>query len=320
MHIPDGFLSAPVAISSAALSAAAIGYATWRARRTVPSSQAPLLGLSAAFIFAAQMLNFPVGYGTSGHLVGAVLACVLLRPTAAIIALTSVLILQCFMFADGGISALGANLLNMAILGVVCGYSVWRIGVWLMPKRPALAAGIAAWLSTVIASAACAGEIALSGKAEARLLFPALIGTHCLIGIGEGMITAMILAAIARLSPSLLQQASSPARHSRLSAAIVFGCISAIALALFIAPFACGWPDGLEHVATSLGFDTAAGPVLTALFPDYRIAGIFNQGLSTFLAGLAGTLTILALTVTVAVLFSRQRIPNETAPVQSAAE
>ncbi|MDR7465106.1 MAG: energy-coupling factor ABC transporter permease, partial [Armatimonadota bacterium] len=126
MHIPDGFLDTPTAIAGGVLAAAGLGLALRTVRRTLPHRAVPLVGVAAAFIFAAQMLNFPVAGGTSGHLIGAVLAAVLLGPSAAVLVMSSVLILQAFLFADGGITALGANIFNMALVASLLGYALYR--------------------------------------------------------------------------------------------------------------------------------------------------------------------------------------------------
>jgi cobalt/nickel transport system permease protein len=296
MHIPDGFVSLPVGASTGLLAAAGVSYAIWRTGRTMPKARAPMLGLSAAFIFAAQIINFPVIYGVSGHLLGAALAAVLLGPSAAIVALSCVVLLQCFMFADGGLSALGANTLNMGIIGVISAYAAYR-AVLLVTRdrhRPA-AAAIAGWVSVVITSLACASQIALSRKIEARLVIPAMLFTHALIGIGEALITAMVIGSLEKARPELLDQ-SRPQTASRWGSVLVYGTLASLALALFVSPFACPWPDGLEHVAARLGFDTAAAqPVLTGWMPDYRIA-VFGEGkLSTAIAGAVGTICVLAL-------------------------
>src|SRR5580698_7066556 len=151
MHIPDGFLDAKTAIAAGALSTAAIGMSLWQTHRTLPRKKVPLMGLSAAFIFSAQMLNFPVAGGTSGHLVGGVLASVLLGPSAAVLVLTSVLTVQCFLFADGGLTALGANIFNMGVISSVGGYYLYRACWRLMPthRGQITAIAFACWVTTV---------------------------------------------------------------------------------------------------------------------------------------------------------------------------
>ena len=164
-----------------------LGVALRQARTHLPARRVPLLGLSAAFVFAAQMLNFPVAGGTSGHLIGGVLTAVLLGPGAAVIVISTGLIVQCFLFADGGITALGANVFNMALVGGVGGWTVYR-AVSMFSKNlrsRLLAAALAAWISTMLASVACAGELAASGTVDWSVGWPAMVSVHALIEIGR---------------------------------------------------------------------------------------------------------------------------------------
>lgn len=316
MHIPDGFISAPVGIAAGILSAAGVGYAIARTDKTLPRNRTALLGLSAAFVFAAQMLNFPVINGTSGHLVGAALAGALIGPSAAVIAMTAVLIVQCFMFADGGITALGANLFNMAILGVVASYAVYRALLTMFGQgRVALAvsAGVAGWASTVLASLACAGEVSLSGKVQASMIVPAMLFTHILIGIGEGLITALVIASLASLRPEMLKAEDAPPA-SAIGPTLVFGLLISLGLAIFVSPFACPWPDGLEKVAQRLGFDGAAiEPLVPGIMPDYTVTKLGESGLSTALAGAVGTLAVFAIVMIAVRLLALRKSEPATA-------
>ena len=234
----------------------------------------PLLGLTAAFVFAAQMINFPVAGGTSGHLIGAVLTAALLGPSAAVVVISAVLIVQCLMFADGGLSALGANVFNMGVLGGVGGWAIYhavsRAVKGLFGR--VLAAAFAAWCSTVLASVACAGELAASGTVAWSVALPAMAGVHMLIGVGEGLITALVLAAIARARPELLapggdRDVVSPVgRVRRLDRPGAGALRVAPGLPLAGRP----GPDGRV-----LGFaEKAAAPVLAAPMPDYEMPGI----------------------------------------------
>jgi cobalt/nickel transport system permease protein len=308
MHIPDGFLDAKTAAATAVLAAGGVGVALRQVRRQLPRRKAPLLGLAAAFVFAAQMLNFPVAGGTSGHLIGGVLTAVLLGPSAAVVVLASVLIVQCFLFADGGVTALGANIFNMALVGGVAGYAIYRVVFgWSRDARTqVMAAAFAAWCSTVLAAICCAGELALSGTVAWRVAFPAMANVHMLIGFGEGLITALVIVAIARARPELLQQ-DAPATFGPV---VVFGLLISLGLALFVAPFACSWPDGLEKVAGALGFDhrAAATPLVPSPIPDYALPGIQSAGGATAWAGAIGTVVVFAL----AWLLARALVPKET--------
>ncbi len=207
MHIPDGFLSAPVAVAGYAASAAVLVLAVRRSGQTLEERQVPLLGVTTAFVFAAQMLNFPVAAGTSGHFLGAVLSAVLLGPLNACLVFAAVLVIQCLLFADGGLTALGVNMFNMGIVGTVGGYAAFRGIAALLPRsRRAFlfAAALASWFSVVAAAAACAIELALSGTVPIGLVLPAMGAVHALIGLGEALITAATLSVILAARPDVV--------------------------------------------------------------------------------------------------------------------
>jgi cobalt/nickel transport system permease protein len=213
MHIPDGFINAGVSAAAGVASIGGIGVSLKKAGETLEDKQAPLAGLVAAFVFAVQMLNFPVASGTSGHLLGGVLAAVLVGPWAGAICITLVLTVQALFFADGGLSALGLNVLNMAIVGGIGGYAVFVAARGVLPKtRPmvALASAIAAFLSVIMASIAFFIEYALGGVGEVSLgaVFAAMVGVHALIGVGEAVITALAVSAVLAVRPDLVYGAS----------------------------------------------------------------------------------------------------------------
>lgn len=206
MHIPDGFLDLKTIASTYLASGAASAYAVQKVKKTIGEEKVPLLGVTAAFIFAAQMVNFPIVSGTSGHLIGGMLSALLLGPWAGFLVIVSVLIVQALVFADGGLTALGANILNMGVIGTVGAYYLYRAISSLIPNRSA-SIFLASWGSVFFSSIACAIEIAISGYAK---LIPALIamgGIHALIGIGEGIITTGIIKAITSVRPDLITEA-----------------------------------------------------------------------------------------------------------------
>jgi cobalt/nickel transport system permease protein len=212
MHIPDGFLSAPVWVAAGALSAAAVAASSARLGRTMQEKQVPLMGVTAAFIFAAQMVNFPIASGTSGHLVGGVLAALLLGPWAGTLVMTAVLVVQALLFQDGGITALGANVLNMGVLPCLLGFVAYRLLRRLLSgTRGALASAfLTAWLMVVLSALLASVQIALSGTIPLRLVLPAMVGVHALIGIGEGLITAAALAFLLRVRKDLVHPLCQP--------------------------------------------------------------------------------------------------------------
>ncbi|NBV66418.1 MAG: cobalamin biosynthesis protein CbiM [Actinobacteria bacterium] len=201
MHIPDGFIDLPTSAVFAAASAGAIAYSLAGARKQLDEKSAPLAGLTAVFIFAVQMLNFPVAAGTSGHLLGGALAAVLVGPYAATLALTVVLLMQGFLFADGGLSAIGLNVFNMGVLGVWGGYAVFLLVRKVLPKNKSsisIAAAAGGLISVPIAAVGFVIQYAIGATAtfSVSAVLSAMVGTHILIGIGEAIITALTVGAV----------------------------------------------------------------------------------------------------------------------------
>jgi len=212
MHIPDGFINIPTSAGFGAAAAGGVWYSLRRATRFLDDRRVPLAGLVAAFVFAAQMVNFPVAAGTTGHFLGGVLAAVLVGPWLGALALTVVLVVQGVFFADGGLTALGLNVFNMAIVGTLGGYLLYRGVIALLPKtRPATvaAAGVAAGLAVPLAALSFVLEYAIGGAGGASLgtVAAAMGGVHVLIGIGEGLITALVVGAVAATRPDLVEAA-----------------------------------------------------------------------------------------------------------------
>jgi len=276
------------------VAAAGVGVALRKVRTSLEPRQVPMLGLGAAFVFAAQMLNFPVAGGTSGHLVGGVLIAILLGPSAAILVLTCVLLVQCLMFADGGLLALGANVFNMAILSACGGYFVFRLTKVLIRmdenRSTVLAAAFAGWFGTVLASISCAGQLALSKTAPWSIAFPAMANVHMVVGLGEGLATGLIVRAVLQARPQLLGSASAKDGFGR-AGFLAYGLLIAAGMAVFVAPFACAWPDGLEFFAKTFGFESkAASQTFPAPLTEYRMPFVGSATLATAIAGLIGTL------------------------------
>ena len=302
MHVPDGFLSTLVSIALWAISASAVAFALRRVGQDLGERQVPLMGVLAAAIFAGQMLNFSVTGGTSGHLLGAALATILLGPWAAIIVMTSVVSIQALIFQDGGLLALGANLFNMAVIGVTVSYFTYTTIRKLAGGRPwgAFLGGFAAaWLSIFIAALACALELALSGTSPANISVPAMGAIHMLIGLGEGLITVGALAFLYTARRDLLQAGTASPKGGR---AIWIGGLVIASLLAVLSPLASTHPDGLEWVAEQKGFlDAAQGPLYSAI-PDYVFPGISNSALATIIAGVIGLLLVFGAVLGVAYL------------------
>ncbi len=314
MHIPDGFLDAKTALATGALSAAGVGFALRQVRHELPPRRVPLLGLAAAFLFAAQMVNFPVLAGTSGHLVGGALVAALLGPAAAVVVVATVLLVQCLLFADGGVTALGANIFNMGLVATLSGYAVYSLVSRVLPglRGRVAALAFAGWCSNVLAAMTCAGQLAWAGTVGWSVGFPAMTGVHALIGLGEGIISALVYLAVARTRADLLpENAANPPRSVR--GFVVLGLLATLGLALFVAPFACPWPDGLDAVAARLGFGHRA---LVSLLPapavGYEIPRLGSGGFATAAAAAVGTLATLLLAIGFSRLVVQKSSPEAT--------
>jgi cobalt/nickel transport system permease protein len=207
MHIPDGFLSHGINAATFVISTGACAYGVKRVNRSFGEREVPLMGVTAAFVFAAQMINFPVAGGTSGHFLGAVFSSVLLGPWASLIVMTIVLVVQCLGFADGGLTAIGSNIFNMGVMGALGGYGVFiTLYVLLRKSRKGffIALAISSWFSIMLGASAAAIELAISGTSPLKVALPAMAGTHALIGIGEAIITTTAVSLILKTRPDLV--------------------------------------------------------------------------------------------------------------------
>jgi len=294
-HIPDGFLSAPVSAGTFVAAGAVTAVAARRAKARLDDRAAPTLGLATAAVFAAQAVNFPVAAGTSGHLLGGTLVAVVFGPWAGFLVMTAVVIAQAVIFADGGLTALGANILNIAGVGALLGYAVYRMLAGLAgegPRRRALSAAVAAYLATLLTGVAAGLELGLSGVAPPRLSVGAMASVHALIGLAEAGITGLAVWGLARKRADLLFRARA-AQAAKPPPAVVLGGLGVIAiLAGLLAIVASAAPDGLERVAIDLGFADAATSWEAAPLAGYR----------AWVPGAVGTL--LAVVLGVALLFA----------------
>jgi cobalt/nickel transport system permease protein len=335
MHVPDGFVDIPVAVATAAVSLGIVGLSVKKAARDMSERTIPLLGVTAAFVFAAQMLNFPIAGGTSGHFLGAVFVACLLGPYAAVVVMTAVLAVQALVMADGGVTALGANVLNMAIVAGIGGYFILLGLKRVLPKTVTgyfFSVAIASWLSVVLASAACALELALSGTVPLTVALSSMTSVHMVIGIGEALITSTVVAAVLATRPDLVRsyahrggplsgRATAPSgRGAKLWAWALAALAIALALAVFVSPFASSSPDGLERVAANQGFEEAAAQPAwdSAPISDYLFPGIDNAGVATAVSGVAGTVLLFGLTLLIGRAIGRRReAPADPRPGES---
>lgn len=313
LHIPDGFLSAPVAILAWLVTIVFIVIAVRRASREFDERMVPLMGILAAFIFAAQAFNFPVAGGTSGHFLGGALAAILLGPWPALLVMAAVIGLQGLIFQDGGLLAMGANIFVMGIATVWTGYFVYQ---GLQRFNRFAAAFVAGWVSVVVAAVITAFLLALSGTAALGVVLTAMAGVHVFIGIGEGLITAAAVGLVRAALPGMFGQQVT-GRKTDTSTVIAGGVIVALVVGIMAVFFASPHPDGLERVAEDKGFlDAAQGPAFNVL-PDYVVPGIPNETLAALIAVILGTLLLFAVGYGIARLLRRrnQRLAEVPATV-----
>jgi cobalt/nickel transport system permease protein len=207
LHIPDGFLSGPVAAVMYVVMIGFLALAVRQTSRVYQEATAPLMGVLAAFIFAAQMMNFPVAGGTSGHMLGGALAAILVGPWAAVVIMASVVGVQALVFQDGGLAALGANVFNMGVLTAFIGFGIYKLATTSGGnRRPFILGGtfVAAWVSVMASAFLTAAQLAISGTSDWGVVLPAMLGVHALIGVGEGLISAGAVAFILSTRPDLL--------------------------------------------------------------------------------------------------------------------
>ncbi|MFD8882445.1 energy-coupling factor ABC transporter permease [Streptomyces erythrochromogenes] len=320
MHVPDGFINAPVSVAAGVAAAAAVAVSLRGARRELDERTAPLAGLVAAFIFAVQMLNFPVAAGTSGHLLGGALAAILVGPYTGVLCVSVVLLMQGILFADGGLTALGVNITVMGVVTVVTAHLLFRGLLRVLPttRRSVTAAGfVAALFSVPAAAAAFTAVYAVGGTTDVPLgkVLTAMVGVHVLIGIGEALITAATVGAVIAVRPDLVHGARGLATplKLRIDGALVdapatapapaaapavgstkkvwaTGLVTALVLAGFVSFYASANPDGLEKVAADKGIDEKVEEHAAADSPlaDYSVKDVDDARLSGGLAGVIG--------------------------------
>ncbi|WP_020386122.1 energy-coupling factor ABC transporter permease [Kribbella catacumbae] len=332
MHVPDGFFDAPTSIATGLIAAGAVGFSLQRANREIRETGPALAGLTAAFVFAVQMVNFPVGAGTSGHLLGGALAAALVGPWTAVLVMSTVLLVQGLLFADGGLTALGTNITLMGVVTVIVGYFVTRALLKALPKRvgsvvPATTVG--ALISVPVAALCFTGLYVIGGAVDIPLgkLATAMVGWHILVGLGEAVITAAVLSAVVATRPDLVYAA----RHLQADLVLVdadgntstvspdkpiaakpagrsfgVGVAATLLVAGVVSLFASAHPDGLEFVGAKLGFESAAKDSAVAGSPlaDYGVSGIGNSQVSGALAGIIGVLVTIAVGLAIAKIAS----------------
>jgi cobalt/nickel transport system permease protein len=291
VHIPDGFLGAPVAASTWVLAGAGLAGALRAERRDPVAVPAGVLGSLAAFVFAAQMVNVPIAPGTSGHLVGATLVALLVGPWRTLIVMAAVLAIQALLFQDGGITAFGANLIDMGVAGAFVGYTVATFASRLAPGPRGYAIGgvLGAFAATLTGAALTSLWLALSGLYPLGGILPVMLVSHAAIGLLEALLTGAILVTVLRWRPDLVGGLGEAAARRRPAALALGVCGLAALVAAFIAPFASRLPDGLERAALDLGFAGRLKPLVPA--PLWESASPHGPlaAVAPVLAGVVGT-------------------------------
>lgn len=296
MHIPNGMLQGGICSVTAVISVAGVGLAAFKAFFAKAKPSAGKFAAITALIFAGQMMNFPISGGTSGHLLGGVLAVALLGIPFGILSMALVVTLQCLVFSDGGFTVLGANILNMAIVGAGLGGLIQTYFKKSQTSNThyALGLGFSAWLSVMMAALACSIELAFSGTIPFFKVIGAMLGTHAFIGIGEGLITVAICLALTYEPVRTCEKKS-----------VTIPLVASGIIAFILSPFASGLPDGLEWVAEKFNFLHESAPSFVSPLPDYAVPAIGNEVLTTSLAGLAGVIITFAIAWMIARLFSK---------------
>ena len=287
LHVPDGFLSLGLALLCWVLALVVIGLAVRNGRNAFDERLIPVAGIMAAFIFAGQMINFPVAGGTSGHMIGATLAAIVLGPWLAVLVMTAVIVLQALLFQDGGLVVMGANILIMGVIPVIISYGLFRMVAQRSKNIKLATAGLAAWLSVMGAALVTALLLGFSGTSSFRVVVPAMLGIHAIIGLGEALITAAALSFIMRARPQLVHESGTAGGRGWMVGGVVV-----ILLVLLISPFASSFPDGLEWVAQQQGFINAAKAAPVELLPDYTLPVLGDTAVSTITAGFIGALLV----------------------------
>ena len=294
LHIPDGFLNLLVSLTCWAVTVLVLSVAVSRTNKSLGEKQVPLMGIMAAFIFAAQMINFPVAGGTSGHLLGGALAAIVLGPWAGMLVMAAVIAVQGLLFQDGGLLVMGANILNMGLLTAAIGYGLYRLVVNSSKTVKLAVIGVAAWLSVMAGALATSLQLWLSGTSNLQTVVIAMLGVHALIGLGEALITVAAVSFILRTRPDLLGEESASAQGGR--GWMVAGIVIALVVVL-LSPLASSNPDGLERVAMDMGFIEAGQSAPYEIIPDYTLPFLGETPVSTSAAGAIGVLVVLGISV-----------------------
>ena len=308
MHIPDGFINAPVSIATGLFSFGSLWVSTKAANKFLADRFIAIAGMMSALIFVLQMINFPIGAGTSGHLLGGALAVIILGPSLGIVCVSIVVIIQALIFADGGLSALGINIFNMSIVTGLVGWFIINLWIKFFGDRNfslILGSFLAGMFSVIMSSVAFVVEYVLGGTVSVEIssVFVAMVTSHFLIGIGEGIITAFILSLILKVRPDMVFISKN--ENIRKKSVSIIGILLSLSLGLILlAPFASSSPDGLETIAQE--FNLNNGENVTIFLEDYSIPFISNSFISIVLSGIVGV-SILIIFINLYLTFTRKK-------------
>lgn len=319
MHIQDGYLSSPVCVATAVGALGAVGLSLRQLKTGLADRLIPLTGMMGSLVFAGQMVNFPIGLPVSGHLLGGVLAATVVGPWAGCIALTLVLIVQWALFSDGGLTALGANILHMGVIGSIGGYAVMTTIRRLLGngrRGTVIGAIIAAWLSVMAAAMLFCAEFRLSYNADDfdfGGVFTLMVTLHALIGIGEAIITGVIVGMIQQHRADLIYAPQSSGPVKRAGRVAVAGLVVALAVGAFLAPFASSNPDGLDQVAEKFRIETSEN-ALAGVFSDYdQVPSLWSdwKGFAVSFAGIGGALSVFLIALALGRVVPRPESPSD---------
>ena len=308
MHIPDGFINAPVSIATGLFSFGSLWVSTKAANKFLADRFIAIAGMMSALIFVLQMINFPIGAGTSGHLLGGALAVIILGPSLGIVCVSIVVIIQALIFADGGLSALGINIFNMSIVTGLVGWFIINLWIKFFGDRNfslILGSFLAGMFSVIMSSVAFVVEYVLGGTVSVEIssVFVAMVTSHFLIGIGEGTITAFILSLILKVRPDMVFISKN--ENIRKKSVSIIGILLSLSLGLILlAPFASSSPDGLETIAQE--FNLNNGENVTIFLEDYSIPFISNSFISIVLSGIVGV-SILIIFINLYLTYTRKK-------------
>ena len=308
MHIPDGFINAPVSIATGIFSFGSLWVSTKAANKFLADRFIAIAGMMSALIFVLQMINFPIGAGTSGHLLGGALAVIILGPSLGIVCVSIVVIIQALIFADGGLSALGINIFNMSIVTGLVGWFIINLWIKFFGDRNfslILGSFLAGMFSVIMSSIAFVVEYVLGGTVSVEIssIFFAMITSHFLIGIGEGIITAFILSLILKVRPDMVFISKN--ENIRKKSVSIIGILLSLSLGLILlAPFASSSPDGLETITQE--FNLKNGENVNIFLEGYSIPFISNSFISIILSGIVGV-SILIIFINLYLTYTRKK-------------